>query len=221
MNVLLIFYYTVALSFQPLVSFADQQNVDIKSIYLMSGADKDISYNVFELALKGMQKITDLPNKTIITIIDYSQPSSKERFYVFDIKRKQIIYKTLVAHGRNSGDEKAESFSNCSDSKKSCTGFFRTAETYYGKHGYSLSLDGLEEGINDNARVRSIVIHGAEYVSQEFIEKYGRLGRSWGCPALPVGMSKEIIDKISEGSCIFIYGNDPEYPGKSKFLNGE
>jgi hypothetical protein len=218
-NIILILQLVVLQSFQPIENYMQYQDLDIRSIYLESGVNIDLSFDVFELALKGLQKISEIQNKTIITIIDYSKPSSKERFFVFDLVNKQILYKTLVAHGRNSGEEKAESFSNNPKSLKSCLGFFLTAETYNGKHGYSLSLDGLEPGINDNARARSIVIHGADYVSPGFIEKYGRLGRSWGCPALPVGVSKVIIDKISEGSCIFIYGNDPDYSKKSKILN--
>jgi hypothetical protein len=124
-----------------------------------------------------------------------------------------------VAHGKNSGENIADSFSNDSKSLKSCLGFFLTAETYTGKHGYSLKLDGLEPGINDNARQRAIVIHGADYVSASFAQQHGRLGRSWGCPALPTDRSKEIIDKISQGSCLFIYGNDPKYLKNSKILN--
>lgn len=218
-NIILILQFVVLQSFQPIENYMQSQDLDIRSIYLESGVNIDLSFDVFELALKGLQKISEIQNKTIITIIDYSKPSSKERFFVIDLVNKQILYKTLVAHGRNSGEEKAESFSNNAKSLKSCLGFFLTAETYNGKHGYSLSLDGLEPGINDNARARSIVIHGADYVSPGFIEKYGRLGRSWGCPALPVSVSKGIIDKISEGSCIFIYGKDPDYSKKSKILN--
>lgn len=90
----------------------------------------------------------------------------------------------------------------------SSPGFYRTAETYYGKHGYSLKLDGLEEGVNDHARERLIVIHGADYVSTDFINKHGRIGRSWGCPALPLHLTKEVIDLIKEGSCLFIYTDD-------------
>ncbi|MCX6300960.1 MAG: murein L,D-transpeptidase catalytic domain family protein [Bacteroidia bacterium] len=154
----------------------------------------------------------------MITIIDFSKPSVQERFFVIDLESKQVLYKSLVAHGKNSGENLAESFSNDSRSLKSCLGFFITAETYVGKHGYSLRLDGLEPGINDNARTRTIVIHGADYVSTDFANQYGRLGRSWGCPALPINNSKEIIDKISKGSCIFVYGNDPEYLKVSKIL---
>jgi hypothetical protein len=169
--------------------------------------------------MTGFEKINELQNKKIITIIDFSQPSVQDRFFVIDLQNKLVLFKTLVAHGKNSGENMAESFSNDSKSLKSCLGFFVTAETYTGKHGYSLRLDGMEPGINDNARTRTIVIHGADYVSTDFANQHGRLGRSWGCPALPINRSKEIIDKISEGSCLFIYGKDPEYLRVSKFLN--
>ncbi len=169
--------------------------------------------------MTGMRKIKDLQNKKLITIIDFSKPSTQERFFVIDLENKLILYRSLVAHGRNSGENIADSFSNDSKSLKSCLGFFLTAETYTGKNGYSLKLDGLEPGINDNARRRTIVIHGADYVSASFAQQYGRLGRSWGCPVLPIDNSKEIIDKISNGSCLFIYGSDPEYQKASKILN--
>jgi hypothetical protein len=124
----------------------------------------------------------------------------------------------LVAHGKNSGENFAESFSNVPESLMSSPGFFITAETYTGKHGYSLRVDGLEKGINDNARVREIVIHGADYVSDDYIKKYGRLGRSWGCPALPAALSNKIIDKIKEGTCLFVYSTDKNYNKNTEFL---
>ncbi len=192
----------------------------IRSVYLECGLSNDLSFDVFEKAMTGMQKIDEIQNKNIITIVDYSKPSSKKRFYVIDLVNKHILYKTIVAHGKNSGDYEARSFSNKPGSLKSCLGFFLTAETYNGKYGYSLSLDGLEPGINDNARKRAIVVHGADFVTSAVIKEYGRLGRSYGCPALPVGVSKDIIDKISKGSCLFIYGNDPEYFKNSKIING-
>jgi hypothetical protein len=195
------------------------QGSDIRQIYQKCGLTNVISYNVFELALTGLQKTSIIRNKKIITIIDFSKPSTKQRFFVIDLENNHILFQTLVAHGRNSGENMAERFSNDSKSLKSCLGFFLTAETYNGKHGYSLSLDGLEPGINDNARERTIVIHGADYVSNSFAQIYGRIGRSWGCPALPSGISKEIIDKIKNGSCLFIYGNDPVYLKASQILN--
>jgi len=178
-----------------------------------------VPFDVFNTAILGYRKIDNIRKKGILTIIDFSKPSTEKRFYVIDIENKRLIYRCLVAHGKNSGDIYAKDFSNKMESLKSSLGFYLTGETYKGDHGYSLRLVGLEKGINDNARVREIVIHGAEYVSEDFIRKYGRLGRSWGCPALPPELSKEIIDRISEGSCLFIYGDDKFYREHSAFLN--
>jgi hypothetical protein len=135
------------------------------------------------------------------------------------MNKKELLYVCLVAHGKNSGEKIPDHFSNKPESLESSLGFYMTAETYSGKHGYSLRLDGLEKNINDNARMREIVIHGADYVSQQFIDSHGRLGRSWGCPAIPVEISREVIDSISNGSCIFIYGKDESYFLKSAFVN--
>ena len=110
------------------------------------------------------------------------------------MRRKKIFYETYVSHGVNTGNLNATKFSNRVNSKKSSLGFFLTNETYFGSNGYSLRLDGLEPGINNNARKRTIVIHGAKYANPDFIKKTGRLGRSWGCPALPLGLNKEILD---------------------------
>lgn len=189
----------------------------IKKIWDDSEFKDIISFDLFRSAMTGYYKI-DLKKKGIITIIDYSKLSTEKRFYVLDIERKKLLYRCLVAHGKNTGNNKALYFSNEPNSKKSSLGFYITAETYIGKHGYSLKIDGIEKGINDNARKRSIVIHGADYVSQDFIIKQGRLGRSWGCPALPKELSKEIIDLISRGTCIFIFGNDNDYLKKSKYI---
>jgi hypothetical protein len=202
----------------PVESSAQYDSNDLQTLYQNCKLQPFLSFEVFRLAMTGYDKIPGLKNKNIITIIDFSKPSVQERFFVIDLDKKQVLYKTLVAHGKNSGENNADSFSNDPKSLKSCLGFFLTAETYSGKHGYSLKLDGVEPGINDNARKRSIVIHGADYVSKDFAAQYGRLGRSWGCPALPVDCSKEIIDKISNGSCLFIYANDPEYLKFSKRL---
>jgi hypothetical protein len=192
---------------------------DIHQLWIACKLENEVPYLVFNKALKGYHRIENIKNKNIVTIIDFTRPSTEKRFFVIDIENKKLLYKCLVSHGKNSGENKAELFSNEPESLKSCLGFFLTAETYYGKHGYSLKLDGLEKNINDNARSREIVIHGADYVSQKYIEKYGRLGRSWGCPALPPEISKEIIDKISNGSCLFIYGEDNLYNKLSAFNN--
>jgi hypothetical protein len=191
------------------------EDVVIRQLWINCGLTGIVSYNVFYPAQAGYRKIDNIVKKNLITIIDFSKPSTENRFYVIDLANKHLLYKCLVAHGKNSGDNYAKSFSNQSLTLKSCLGFFLTAETYIGENGYSLKLDGLEKNINDNARTREIVIHGAGYVSQEFIKKYGRLGRSWGCPALPVEITKEIIDQISGGSCLFIFGEDKYYKKKS------
>jgi hypothetical protein len=192
---------------------------DIHQLWLDCRLDDAVSFEVFNMAVHGYREIDNIKKKNIVTIIDFSRPSTEKRFFVIDLENKKLLVKCFVAHGKNSGENFAKSFSNQSASLESCLGFFLTAETYTGKHGYSLRLDGLEKSINDNARAREIVIHGAEYVSQQFIDKYGRLGRSWGCPALPLENSKEIIDKISEGSCLFIYGVDNYYGQHSHFIN--
>ena len=193
-------------------------NADSHNLWLECGLDKYLSFDIFNSAITGYHKTDNKRKKNILTIVDYSKPSTEERFFVIDIDGRKLLYHCLVAHGKNSGDNYAVSFSNESGSLKSSLGFFLTAETYSGAHGYTLSLDGLEKDINDNARSRDIVIHGADYVSQEFIAKYGRLGKSWGCPALPQKISKEVIDRISNGSCLFIYGKDVNYSRNSAFL---
>jgi hypothetical protein len=194
------------------------EDIDIHQLWLDCRLKDEVTFQVFNTAFKGYLHMEKITKKNIITIIDFSKPSTEKRFFVIDIKSKQLLYKCLVAHGKNSGDIYAKSFSNKLESLESSLGFYLTAETYSGVHGFSMMLDGLEKGINDNARAREIVIHGADYVSEEFIKKYGRLGRSWGCPALPVEISKEIIDKISGGSCLFIYCDDVYYRKNSLFL---
>jgi hypothetical protein len=185
--------------------------------YKTIGLKSKIDFEVFEYALNGFKLIKNKTNDSILTIIDYSKPSTEYRLYIIDLKNKKLISESLVAHGRNSGENKAIDFSNVKNSKKSSLGFYKTAETYTGKHGYSLKLDGLEKNINDNARERAIVIHGAWYVSEEFIDKHGRLGRSWGCPALPIDMHKKIIDTIKNGSYLYIHGDDKNYKKTSNF----
>jgi hypothetical protein len=155
----------------------------------------------------------------VITIIDFSLPSDKERLWVLDLINGKVLFRCLVSHGRNSGELMAEKFSNIPGSNASSPGFYTTGETYTGKHGLSLALDGLEKGINDKARDRAIVIHGADYVSVEFIRKYGRLGRSFGCPAVPEELSKEIIQTIKGGSCLFIYAPETSYTSNSQIIN--
>ena len=181
-----------------------------------------LNQTVFTSALHGLQKLESkgvVKNENIITIVDFSQPSNKKRLYVVDLQNKQILFNTLVAHGRNSGTLWAKSFSNDASSLKSSPGFYVTEDTYFGHNGYSLRLDGQEKNINDNAANRAVVMHGAPYVDQSAINSLGFLGRSWGCPAVPMSQHKAIINTIKGGSCLFIYSADKNYTEKSTMLN--
>lgn len=153
-----------------------------------------------------------------LTIIDFTIPSTYDRLWVIDMDTLKIRFQSLVAHGRNSGENMAKNFSNRHSSYMSSVGFYLTAETYHGNHGYSLRLDGLEKGYNDQARSRAIVIHGADYVNQKFISATGRLGRSLGCPALPMENHEDIINLIKGKSPIFIFAEVPEYLAQSPLL---
>ncbi len=181
-----------------------------------------LSQHVFEAAMKGYQKLFQngkLDNPEVITIIDFTKPSTEKRLYVLDMRSGTVLYKTLVAHGRNSGREYARRFSNTPSSFTSSPGFYITGDIYQGKHGYSLRLTGCERGWNDRAKERAIVVHGADYVSESFIQQHGFLGRSHGCPALPGELSTEIIDQIRDGSCLFIYTPAGRYLQRSALLN--
>ena len=175
------------------------------------------SLPVLELALNGYAQLQDKLKKPLLTVIDYSLPSTQKRLWIIDLAQQKILLHTVVAHGRNSGSLLAEKFSNRPESYQSSLGFFQTGEAYQGKHGYSLRLDGLEVGINDQARARAIVIHGADYAKETVAATAGRLGRSLGCPAVPPDLSTPLIKLIKEGSLLFIYGKDPNYLRMSKF----
>jgi hypothetical protein len=184
-------------------------------------AQLGLKQEVFDTAIKGwitLNKSQSLTKPGVISIADLSQSSNTKRLYVIDILSKKIIFNTYVAHGRNSGQEFATSFSNESSSFKSSLGFYITENTYTGAHGFSLKLNGLEKGINDEAKERGIVMHGAPYVSESFINQNGRLGRSLGCPAVPQELCKSIVDSIKGGSCFFIFYPDKYYLVKSKLL---
>ncbi len=155
----------------------------------------------------------------LITVIDYSMPSSEERLWVIDLSTNEVLFQLHVSHGKNSGGDTPSSFSNTNMSKQSNVGLLKTAETYQGKHGYSLRLDGLEAGYNDNARARAIVVHGASYATQSFVDAHGRLGRSWGCPAVDPAISRRLIDTIKGGSLIFGYFPDAGWERGSPYLN--
>ncbi len=183
---------------------------DGRTCYTNCGLEGKLDFEIFAFAMEALDEM-EYGNEDIVTIIDFSLPSTEKRLFILDLKKQEILYHTLVAHGKNTGGNMATKFSNNKGSNQSSLGLYRTGESYQGKHGYSLRLDGLEEGFNDNARSRAVVMHSASYVSESFITRHGRLGRSWGCPAVPVEFSKEIIDLIKGGSCLYIYADDISY----------
>lgn len=177
-----------------------------------------VDYTAFEQAMEGHDRIK-AGNKNIVTLIDFSKPSSEERLYIFDVEKKELLLKSYVSHGKNSGQNYATSFSNEYGSYQSSLGFYLTENTYQGKNGYSLILNGLEKGINDKAKARAIVVHGAAYSNPSTIASSGRLGRSQGCPALPLAVSKKIINMIKGGSLLYIYANNKKYLAQSSVLS--
>ncbi|MCL7929540.1 murein L,D-transpeptidase catalytic domain family protein [Halomonas llamarensis] len=159
------------------------------------------------------------PNAERLAVIDYSLPSSEQRMWVFDLHQHELLFEELVSHGQGSGDALAEAFSNTPDSHQTSLGLFRTMNSYYGRNGYSLRLDGLEPEVNDLAFERAIVIHGADYVSEDFIDQTGRLGRSQGCPAVRADVTYPLINSLKEEQYVFAYYPDPEWLATSTFLN--
>lgn len=178
------------------------------------------SAKVFTNALKGYFKLKEKGGITNekLTIVDFSVSSSVKRLWVIDMEKFEIVLQSYVAHGKKTGDEYAVSFSNRINSHMSSLGFYKTGETYNGRNGFSLRLDGLERGINDNARARAIVIHGADYASEELVKTQGRLGRSYGCPAVPVEVNQTLIELIKDNSCLYIYYPSSDYMKRSLFV---
>ena len=205
---------------------AEQQQADffngrIHRLYKkLDLANQNLRYDVFEKAMTGylnLKKAGKLGDKDRLTVVDFSLPSTEKRLWVLDLDQKEVLFHTLVAHGHNSGENVATSFSNQNESNMSSLGFYVTESEYVGKHGRSLKLEGLDQGVNDNALARSIVMHGADYVSEDFIRQNGRLGRSLGCPALPMDQYAQIIDAVNGQTCLFLSGNDANY--SSRYLN--
>lgn len=193
----------------------------LTALYQQIGLEKmGLSKKAFEHAMIGYYNLEGkLKQKDIISIVDFDQASTKERLYVIDIKQKKVLHQSLVAHGKNSGWNMASNFGNAHRSLKSNLGFMVTAETYFGKFGYALRFDGQERGFNSNARSRGIVMHGANYVNPEFVKQRNRLGRSYGCPALPYGIHKRVINTIKGGSLFYIHKSNKAYEQGSKLLN--
>jgi hypothetical protein len=179
-----------------------------------------LSPNVLQLALQAAEsaKKQGISKGKTLGIIDFSLPSTKQRFWVLDMEKKKVLFHILVAHGKGSGENFARSFSNLSGSFQSSLGLYLTESPYEGEHGYSLRLQGLEEGINDQAKARAIVIHGAWYVSQNMIAQQQRLGRSLGCPAVEDSVVKPLIDDLKDGNLIFAYYPDEHWLSTSRFL---
>lgn len=180
-----------------------------------------LSHAVFEKALTGYYNLKKTgqvsEEKSILSIADFDKNSTEKRLWIIDLEKKKLVLNTWVAHGQRSGADKATRFSNANESFQSSIGFYLTAEVYRGQHGRSLRLDGMDEGFNSNARSRSIVVHGADYVSQGTINALGRLGRSQGCPAVPKELSNSVIDAIEGKTVLFINVTDQRYT--SRYLN--
>ncbi len=172
----------------------------------------------YALAAYHKASVKGAVKKPVLTVIDYSLPSSKQRMWVFDVSHERLLYNTYVAHGQNSGMNIPHHFSNQSSSKETSLGTFVTRDTYMGSNGYSLNLQGLEKGFNDNAFNRRVVIHGAWYVEPDFIRKAGRAGRSWGCPSIAKTLAKPVINTIKGGSVVFAYYPDRNYLSHSNYV---
>jgi hypothetical protein len=186
-------------------------------------AKKGLKKETFNYAYTGYKKLEEegkLNKEGLITICDLSQSSKRKRLYLIDLNQCKLVLNTYVAHGKNSGGEYARKFSNKPESLQSSLGFYRTKKTYWGGHGLALTLSGLEPGFNDKAERRKIVLHGSQYIGDNY-RRWGKfMGRSFGCPAVPMKQSNTLINTIKDGSCLFIYHPSKSYLKGSKILNG-
>lgn len=195
---------------------------EISEIILSTNPEESPREEVLNLFFEGFFKLKDslqMNNEKTVAIIDFSLPSTEKRLWIYDLESKELLKKTYVAHGKNTGDLFAEKFSNTVSSLQSSLGFYLTGNTYQGKHGLSLYLNGLEPGINNKAKERAIVMHGADYVSESFIQNTGRLGRSFGCPSVANDEAPEIINLLADGACLFIFHPSENYLKQSKLIN--
>ncbi len=197
----------------------------IKNLYsqIDFGGEKKLAYDVFEKAYKGYVNLRNAgklnADKDILTIVDFSKSSTEERLWVINLGVKKLVFNDYVAHGQGSGSEYAKAFSNTTNSHQSSLGFYVTAETYHGKHGLSLRMHGMDEGFNSAAYSRAVVVHGADYVSKSFINGQGRLGRSWGCPAVSRDLAPKLINLIKDRTVMFVYAPQEKYLASSQWLN--
>ena len=207
-------------------AYASASNENASEAKARAFADvRALDHHVLRLALDAVSCARDAgridaDGDRLLTVIDYSRASTLPRLWVLDLERERLLFEELVAHGQGSGDNFPTRFSNREGSHQTSIGLFRTADTYVGANGYSLRLDGLESGVNDRARERAIVMHGAPYVSTDSVRALGRLGRSHGCPALRPAIARTVIDTIKDGSLVFAYYPDQRWLKGSRFLNG-
>ncbi len=219
--------FSMGMTSRPEPSAAPTVRAGLSGSALELAAWKDVQVgsvnaSVFTMALRAAATAVqrgEVTDPGTLTVIDFSQPSTKPRMWVYDLRTRTLLFEDLVSHGRGSGLTMATSFSNAPDSNRSSLGLYRTAETYVGKHGYSLRLDGLEPGFNDRARERAIVMHAAEYVNGAAARAQGYLGRSLGCPALRPEISRQVIDSVKDGGLLFAYYPDPQWLKTSKYLS--
>ena len=202
---------------------AIEQYIHAQYVQIDFTGNERLSYDVFAKAYTGYLNLLNEgklhSDKAVISICDFNLPSTENRLWVIDLASHKVLFNTYVAHGQGSGDDCAMSFSNNFNSHQSSLGFYVTGDTYTGEHGLSLKLNGMDEGFNDAALERGIVVHSAAYVSKEYIAGNERLGRSWGCPAVPDHLKLPIINAIAGGTCLFIYHSDSKYDRTAYWIN--
>ena len=206
----------------PLLTISTMANAAIPGTGIHNFTSTGLDPKVLQLGLKALQCASKKGvnrRDDYLTIIDYSKPSSEKRLWVLDLKNNRVAINELVAHGANTGQKQAKHFSNKDGSHQSSLGVYVTGNTYTGKNGYSMRLLGLENGFNDHALSRAIVLHGASYVSDQYIKRFGQIGRSWGCPAVEKAKAAPTINKIKGGSLVFAYYPDHHWLNRSNFLH--
>lgn len=223
MNIILTMLLVTVLSINSTVNkgFANTISQIPKETATLSKKAPELNPKVLNIALQAYNKAAQkgIVTKPILTVIDYSLPSFKQRMWIFDLQKNKLLYNTYVAHGKNSGTTTPKHFSNKNSSKESSLGTYVTRDTYVGSKGISLNLQGLEKGFNDNALARRVVIHGAWYVEPGFIKKAGQAGRSWGCPSVASSIARPIINILKGGTVLFAYYPDQNYLNKSSYAH--